>query len=67
MHVGGKVEAGAVKVARIRVGRGKHPGNLEASSVRVAGKVVALGIVNFGGYSIRVGGKFSSTKPLEFG
>ncbi len=83
IDVGGKVEAGAIKCDRIRVGgRVDIQGTFEASSVRVGGKVVALGVVKIGDLdvggeadvgggsilgNIRVGGKFRSTKPLEFG
>lgn len=83
IDVGGKIEAGAIKCERIRVGgRADIQNMFEASSVDVGGKVVApgtvkLGDLNVGGEvevgggsitgNIRVGGKFLSKLPLEFG
>jgi cytoskeletal protein CcmA (bactofilin family) len=83
IDVGGKIEAGAIKCERIRVGgRADIQNMFEASSVDVGGKVVApgtvkLGDLNVGGEveigggsitgNIRVGGKFLCKSPLEFG
>jgi len=83
IDVGGKIEAGAVKCGRMRVGgRADVQNRLEAQSVDVGGKVVAsgpvkIGDLNVGGEaevgggsitgSIHVGGKFIAKAPLEFG
>ncbi|MGA2385594.1 MAG: hypothetical protein ABSG33_03575 [Candidatus Bathyarchaeia archaeon] len=83
IDVGGRIQAGAIKCGRIRVGgRADIENMFEASSVDVGGKVVALGKVKLGDLNvggevevgggsisgnIRVGGKFISKSPLEFG
>jgi cytoskeletal protein CcmA (bactofilin family) len=83
IDVGGKIEAGAVKCGKMRVGgRADIHNMLEASNVDIGGKVEALGTVkigdlNVGGEaevgggsitgSIHVGGKFVSKSALEFG
>ena len=83
VDVGGRVQAGAVKCQRMRVGgRADIQNSFEATSVDVGGKVVAPGLVKLGDLNvggevevgggsitgnIRVGGKFSSKSTLEFG
>jgi cytoskeletal protein CcmA (bactofilin family) len=83
IDVGGKIEAGAVKCGRIRVGgRADIQNMFEAGNVEVGGKVVAPGTVKIGDLhvggeievgggsitgNIRVGGKFTSKSALEFG
>ena len=56
IDVGGKIEAGAVKCGRMRVGgRADIQNMLEAQSVDVGGKVVASGPVKIG--DLNVGGE----------
>jgi len=83
IDVGGRIQAGAIKVGRLRVGgRADIQNTFEAQSVDVGGKVVSVGTVKLGDLNvggevevgggsitgnIRVGGKFISKAPLEFG